>query len=75
MIYTNQRVEGFVCYAWLNGERGTAQPDLARWYKEGKLQYTETVYDGIEKWPEAFKALFTGANNGKVVIRVKWDVK
>ena len=30
----------------------------------------ETSFDGIEKWPEGFQSLFTGANVGKVVVRV-----
>ena len=70
MIYTAQRVEGFVCSPWLYGIRPPFLEDMDRWRKEGKLRHTETVFEGIERWPEAFASLFTGANNGKVVVKV-----
>eukprot|EP00746_Dinoflagellata_sp_MGD_P144580 gnl/MRDRNA2_/MRDRNA2_77294_c0_seq2.p1 gnl/MRDRNA2_/MRDRNA2_77294_c0~~gnl/MRDRNA2_/MRDRNA2_77294_c0_seq2.p1 ORF type:complete len:455 (+),score=103.45 gnl/MRDRNA2_/MRDRNA2_77294_c0_seq2:82-1446(+) len=70
MIYSNQRIEGFICRPWLNGERGAFLRDMKRWLKQGKLNITETVTEGIEKWPEAFQSLFTGKNNGKVVVQV-----
>ncbi|MEC9377330.1 MAG: hypothetical protein VX528_00075, partial [Candidatus Latescibacterota bacterium] len=28
----------------------------------------ETVFDGVEKAPEAFMGLFTGANMGKMIV-------
>ena len=34
------------------------------------LQVEETVFHGIEQWPQAFAALFRGQNIGKVVIRM-----
>ena len=30
----------------------------------------ETFFEGIAAWPEAFMSLFTGANLGKVVVRL-----
>jgi hypothetical protein len=38
--------------------------------KEGKFAIEETVFEGIENWAVGFEALFTGANTGKVVVRV-----
>jgi NADPH-dependent curcumin reductase CurA len=70
MIYTNQRIEGFVCSPWLFGISPPFLADMARWRKEGKLQHTETQFQGLESWPEAFASLFTGANSGKVVVKV-----
>lgn len=70
MIYTFQRVEGFVSQPWLTGQRGTFLKDMGAWVKEGKVRVQETVFEGIEQWPEAFRSLFTGANTGKVVVRV-----
>lgn len=70
MIYQFQRVEGFMCMPWLSGAKGQFLADTAKWLKEGKLEVEETEFKGIEKWPEAFAALFTGGNTGKVVVRV-----
>jgi NADPH-dependent curcumin reductase CurA len=70
MIYTAQRIEGFVCMPWLSGARGNFLADMAQWYKEGKLLAQETFTDGIENWPLAFQSLFNGMNKGKVIVWV-----
>lgn len=70
MIYSGQRIEGFVCMPWLSGQRGTFLADMANWFKAGKIVEQETFTDGIENWPVAFQSLFTGSNKGKVVVRV-----
>jgi NADPH-dependent curcumin reductase CurA len=44
--------------------------DMSAWVAEGRVKYRETVYEGIESAPEAFLGLFTGANTGKMVVRV-----
>jgi len=72
MIYTAQRIEGFVCTPWLVGARGNMEwlRVFAEMVKSGEIKTTETIYDGIEKWTQAFQDLFTGVNVGKVVIRL-----
>ena len=38
-------------------------PDqLAAWPQEGKLEYTETILNGFDKFPEAFIGLFQDQN-------------
>lgn len=70
MIYTQQRIEGFVCGEWLRGERGNFFKEMPRWLAEGKIYVEETNFEGIENWPLGFQSLFTGGNTGKVVIRI-----
>ena len=70
MVYTFQRIEGFVCFPWLSGKKGNFLRDMHTYLREGKLVAQETYFDGVETWPTAFQALFTGANVGKVVVRV-----
>lgn len=70
MIYTNQRIEGFVSMRWLSGQEGNFLEDMNKWLLEGKLKPQETFFDGIELWPAAFESLFTGNHVGKVVVRV-----
>ncbi len=47
--------------------------DMAKWASEGKMKWRETVYDGIERAPEAFIGLFKGENFGKMLVRVGPD--
>lgn len=70
MIYSHQRIEGFVCAEWLTGRRGNFLQDMHRYLREGKVVAQETVFEGIDKFGEAFQSLFTGKNLGKVVIHV-----
>ena len=44
--------------------------DVGGWLASGKLQYRETVMEGIDAAPQAFLGLFSGANVGKMVVRV-----
>lgn len=44
--------------------------DMGQWLKDGTLKREETVFDGLEKAPDAFLGLFTGANKGKMLVRV-----
>jgi len=43
---------------------------MGPWIKEGKIVYHETVWEGFEKLPDALAALFTGTNNGKMIVRI-----
>jgi len=70
MIYSFQRIEGFMCAPWLSGAKGNFLEDMNQWMREGKLAVQETFFEGIDSWVEAFQSLFTGANVGKVVVRV-----
>jgi NADPH-dependent curcumin reductase CurA len=44
---------------------------VGRWIGEGRLKYREDVVDGLEAAPAAFLGLFSGANFGKLVVRVR----
>lgn len=70
MIYTFQRIEGFVCTPWLTGRKGNFLKDMSQWWNEGKVSIEETFFEGVSEWPRAFNALFTGQKKGKVVIRI-----
>ncbi len=50
---------------------GEALTQLTKWVNEGTLKYTETVIDGFDKLPEAFLGLFSGKNQGKMLVRTE----
>lgn len=47
-----------------------ALKDLTQWFNESKLKYTETVLTGFDKLPEAFLGLFSGSNQGKMLVKM-----
>jgi NADPH-dependent curcumin reductase CurA len=47
--------------------------DMAGWIAAGKMRWKETIYDGLDRAPEAFIGLFKGENFGKMLVRVGPD--
>lgn len=60
---------GFIVWDFAAQEK-EAMSELAKWIKEGKINYREDIVDGLENAPEAFIGLLEGKNFGKLVIRV-----
>lgn len=69
LIPRRGRMEGFIILDYVERFAG-AQLELAGWLAEGKLVHAEHVVEGLERAPEALNMLFTGANIGKVVVKV-----
>jgi NADPH-dependent curcumin reductase CurA len=61
-------------WGFLVGDHFDMQPafqkDMAEWMQAGKIKYEETVVNGIEKAPDAFLALFSGGNTGKMLVKL-----
>jgi NADPH-dependent curcumin reductase CurA len=47
-----------------------AMKQLVAWLKEGKLTYSETIVEGFDNIPQAFIDLFSGKNEGKMIVKV-----
>ena len=63
------RMEGFTVFA--HGDKRAEFLDvLSAWVKDGKITWRETVLEGVDKAPEAFLGLFTGANVGKMLVKL-----
>ncbi len=74
MIYSCQRIEGFLAGPYLRNPRFLEE--MSRWVLQEKLLAVhETFFDGIASWPKAFISVMNGAHTGKVVIRLNHDAK
>jgi NADPH:quinone reductase len=69
MVVRQIKAEGFIVSRWADRFKEGRQ-QMAEWLREGKLQYRETVYEGLENVPQAFIGLFEGENTGKAVVRL-----
>lgn len=62
-------VKGFLVSDYLDRYAESLE-SLSEWMAEGKIQYKVDIVEGIENAPSAVNKLFTGENNGKLVIKV-----
>ncbi|THF91212.1 MAG: NADP-dependent oxidoreductase, partial [Sulfitobacter sp. SK025] len=53
------------------GRFAEAREALGRWMSEGRLVFAEEVVDGLENTVEAFSRLFSGANKGKLMVKLR----
>jgi len=64
------RMQGLIVFDWAN-RVPEAISQLGQWHKEGKLKIREDVREGgIDAFPEVLNLLYTGGNNGKLVLKV-----
>jgi NADPH-dependent curcumin reductase CurA len=45
--------------------------DMGGWLREGRIVWRETVVDGLENAVTAFRGLLSGANTGKMLVRLE----
>lgn len=69
LIGKNIRMEGFIVSHHFD-MMPTYIDELSGWVKDGKVTWKETVFEGIEKAPEAFLGLFSGENLGKMLVKL-----
>jgi NADPH-dependent curcumin reductase CurA len=44
--------------------------EMGQWIKEGRIQWKETIVQGLENAPKAFLSLFTGESFGKMLVKL-----
>jgi NADPH-dependent curcumin reductase CurA len=73
MVVTKRlRLQGFIISDHF--ERfGEFAREASAWYHDGRLQYRETIVEGIENAPRAFLGLLRGENIGKMLVNVGPD--
>src|SRR3954447_1024951 len=69
LLVTRSTMTGIIVFDWAERyPEGAAQ--LAQWLAEGRISAREDIVEGFETFPETLQMLFTGQNNGKLVLKV-----
>ena len=68
-IVKRLRMRGFLVFDFVKRHK-QALTEMANWLKTNKLQYRETITDGLENAPTAFISMLKGGNLGKQLVKV-----
>jgi NADPH-dependent curcumin reductase CurA len=63
------KVQGFIVFDYQT-RAGEAFIDMSKWMAEGKLQHKNHIVDGLENAVSSLKMLFSGENNGKMIVKI-----
>ncbi|HXG99846.1 MAG TPA: NADP-dependent oxidoreductase [Sphingomicrobium sp.] len=63
------RLQGFIYTDYLD-RMGQFYEEMGGWLASGQVKPRETIVEGLERTPEAFLGLFTGANTGKMLVKL-----
>ena len=63
------RLQGFIYTDYL-AQLGDFYRDMGGLIASGQVKPRDTVVEGLERTPEAFLGLFTGANTGKMLVKL-----
>ncbi len=69
LIAMRVRMQGFI-YTDYIGQLGDFYRDMGGWIATGKVKPRDTVMDGLDTTFDAFLGLFSGANTGKMLVRL-----
>ncbi len=63
------KMQGFIVSDFMD-MREQFIADMGAWVRDGRIKWEETVETGIENAPKAFLNLFSGANTGKMLVKL-----
>jgi NADPH-dependent curcumin reductase CurA len=64
------RLQGLIVFDWAD-RIDEAIRELGTWHRQGRLKIREDVRDGgLDAFPEVLNLLYTGGNQGKLVLRI-----
>ncbi len=69
LLVNHASMTGFVVTEYF-GRYAEGAAEMAGWLAEGKVKAREDVVEGIETFPETLLKLYSGENNGKLVLKV-----
>ena len=69
IIAARIRLKGFIVFDY-QSRMDEFYREMAPWLSSGAVKSHETVVEGLESMPDAFRGLFSGANKGKMLVRL-----
>lgn len=69
LLVNHGSMTGFVVVDYV-GRYPEALRELSGWVAAGKLKSREHIVEGLENFPDALLMLFSGANNGKLILKI-----
>lgn len=69
LLVKRAKMQGFLTTDYA-GRYEEAIRDLVGWIRAGRLKYREDILEGMEAAPASINTLYSGANTGKLVIRL-----
>jgi len=69
LLTKSARAEGFLVYNFAD-RFGEGMAQMAKWIKEGKIKYRETIVEGFENAPPALIGVLSGENTGKMIVKL-----
>ena len=63
------RTQGFI-YTDYAAHMGEFLQEMGGWVQSGTVKARETVHEGLDAMPDAFRGLFSGGNTGKMLVKV-----
>lgn len=68
IVSARATLSGIIVFDYF-GRAKEAINDISTWVKEGKVKYREQIIPGIDQFPDSLNKLFTGENQGKLLIQ------
>lgn len=68
LVFKSATMRGFTMTDYMR-RIPEAFADLAAWVEDGSIRHRQHVVDGLERFPETLRMLFSGENSGKLLIR------
>lgn len=72
ILMRRMTVQGFICIDHMD-ELGEAKSELLELVKDGKIRFKEDVRDGLENYVDVVNLLFTGGNDGKLILKINYE--
>lgn len=69
VVYKKLLIQGFLISDYKE-QFAEGRQQLRKWLDAGKLAYKETVVKGFEQLPQSFIDLFSGKNEGKMLVQL-----
>ncbi len=69
IIYGRVTLRGFVGTDFMHLQEQFRE-EMTDWLKSGRIQYQETIYNGIDQAPAALIGLLNGVNSGKMLVKL-----